>query len=59
MTTTTNLGTWTHEDGRTLVASYLDEETVRVDRSDHSTDCYSLEEWALLAEQLKDAGFTH
>jgi hypothetical protein len=56
--TTTTLGTWKHSDGRLLTASYLDSETVRVDRNDRTSAEFSTEdEWLRLYDIIRDNGF--
>jgi len=51
------LGTWADSSGRRLTASYHDAGTVRVDRSDASSDVYTWREWMRLCELIRDAGF--
>jgi hypothetical protein len=54
---TSTLGTWKDSTGRTLCAAYVDEDTVRVDRSNGSCDHYSAREWMRLYDTIRDAGF--
>jgi len=51
------LGIWTDSSGRRLTASYHDASTVRVDRSDKTTDVYTWREWMVVYDNIRDAGF--
>lgn len=51
------LGNWKDKSGRTLRAAYVDNDTVRVDRSDGSCSHYSTREWMSVYDTIRDCGF--
>lgn len=52
------LGRWTHNDSRELTASYVDRETVRVERNDGTaSELLTEEKWLALFDLIRDNGF--